>query len=139
VGSDRGTIERGSRHQVRIMATETTGVGTPETPTRTNAAAALRQVSAVLGEPLVAVIIGVEESRLEAWARGPRSPEDEAGRRLDVTLAVVRLLLEDEAPATIRAWFAGKNRMLGDRAPAVALADDAGAVVRAARAFSAYG
>jgi hypothetical protein len=121
------------------MATETTGIGTPRTSTRADVATAVRQVSAVLGGPLVAVIVGVEESRLDAWARGPLPPEDDARRRLDAALDVVGLLLQDEAPATIRAWFAGKNRMLGDRAPAVALADDPAAVKRAARAFSAYG
>ena len=52
------------------------------------------------------------------WARGLRSPHPDAERRLRDAYQVVGLLLEYDAPETVRAWFGGMNPHLDDQAPA---------------------
>lgn len=59
--------------------------------------------------------------------------------RLRDAIGVARQLLDLEADSTVRAWFVGKNPLLGDRAPALIVAEDPDAVRRAARHFLAYG
>lgn len=94
-----------------------------------------KQLAEVLGEPLTTVIAGA--SNLEAAQTETLSEGDI--QSLATAWDIVQLLREDEAADTIRAWFAGKNQLLGDRAPARVLREDPAAVMQAARAFSAYG
>jgi hypothetical protein len=49
------------------------------------------------------------------------------------------MLLDVEDEETVRAWFAGKNPILGDRAPAVVIAEDPEQVRYAARDLLAHG
>jgi hypothetical protein len=49
--------------------------------------------------------------------QSPRRPDLAAVRRLRDALDIGRSLLEAEAEETVRAWFAGKNPILDDRAP----------------------
>src|SRR5947209_8188049 len=94
----------------------------------------------VLGQRLTAVVAGVNDAKaVGQWARGLRAPHPDAERRLRDAYQVVGLLLEYDAPETIRAWFGGMNPHLADRAPALAVATEPEHVLQAARAFIANG
>lgn len=100
----------------------------------------VRSLQDVLGQRMVAVIAGVSDAKaVGKWARGERAPHPEAERRLRVAFQVVQLLLQKESGETIRAWFTGMNPDLGDRAPALVLAENPLHVIQAARALLAYG
>ena len=94
----------------------------------------------VLGQRLTAVVAGVNDAKaVGQWARGLRAPHPDAERRLRDAYQVVGLLLEYDAPETIRAWFGGMNPHLADRAPALAVATEPEYVLQAAQAFIANG
>ena len=102
-----------------------------------NAAAYLRRV---LGPRLTAIIAQVPNpDDIELWASGRQAPTPESARHLNVAYQVSKLLEPYETPETVQAWFVGMNPVLGDRAPALVVADDPDAVMQAARAFVAYG
>ena len=94
----------------------------------------------VLGQRLTAVVVGVNDAKaVGQWARGLRAPHPDAERRLRDAYQVVGLLLEYDAPETIRAWFGGINPHLGDQAPALVVATEPEHVLQAAQAFIASG
>ena len=94
----------------------------------------------VLGQRLTAVVAGVNDAKaVGRWARGARSPHPDAERRLRNAYQVVGVLLEYDAPETIRAWFGGMNPHLGDHAPAQVIATEPEQVLQAAQAFIAHG
>jgi hypothetical protein len=94
----------------------------------------------VLGQRMTAVVAGVNDAKaVGQWARGLRTPHPGAERRLRDTYQVVGLLLEYDAPETIRAWFGGMNPHLGDQAPALVIATEPERVLQAAQAFIANG
>jgi hypothetical protein len=94
----------------------------------------------VLGQRLVALIAGVSDAKaVGKWARGERSPHPDTALRLRHAYQVVQLLLEYESAETVRAWFLGMNPELGDRSPALVLADDPTSAMQAARVFLAHG
>jgi len=94
----------------------------------------------VLGQRLTAVVAGVNDAKaVGQWARGLRVPHPDAERRLRDAYQVVGLLLEYDAPETIRAWFGGMNPHLGDQAPALVVATEPEHVLQAAQAFIASG
>jgi hypothetical protein len=94
----------------------------------------------LLGQRFTAVIAGVSDAKAVAkWARGERTPRPDAEQRLRDAYYITGLLLQAEAPSTIRAWFSGMNPELDDRAPALVLGDDAPRVLQAARTFLAHG
>lgn len=98
------------------------------------------RLHAVLGPRLTAVVAGVNDAKaVGQWARGVRSPHQEAERRLRDAHQVVSLLMTYDAPPTIRAWFGGMNRNLGDQAPALLIACEPEHVLQAAQAFIANG
>jgi hypothetical protein len=70
---------------------------------------------------------------------GHRPLDRVAEARLRSALAIARWLLTVEAQDTIRSWFVGKNPILGDRAPAIVIAEDPEKVRRAARDLVAHG
>lgn len=108
--------------------------------TRLDVPTLVRSLQDVLGQRMVAVIAGVSDAKaVGKWARGERSPHPGTEQRLRVTFQVVQLLLQEEDAETVRAWFAGMNPDLGDRAPALVLAENPQHVLQAARAFLAYG
>jgi hypothetical protein len=99
-----------------------------------------RRLREVLGQRLIAVVAGVDDAEaVGQWARGLRAPHPEAERRLCDAYQVVGLLLEYDAPETVRAWFGGMNPHLDEQAPAQAIATDPLHVVHAAQAFIANG
>src|SRR4051794_25618688 len=108
--------------------------------TRASLPEIVREVEAVLGQRLTAVIAGVADAKaVGKWARGERSPRADAEQRLRDTYYVTTLLLQMETPSTVRAWFSGMNPELDDRAPALMLSEDPARVLQAARTFLAHG
>ena|SRR5712691_7733670 len=94
----------------------------------------------VLGQRLTAVVAGVDDAEaVGQWACGLRAPHPEAERRLRDAHQVAGLLLDYDAPQTVRAWFGGMNPHLDEQAPAQVIATDPEHVVRAAEAFIANG
>ena len=95
----------------------------------------------VLGQKLVAYLAGVADPRTVArWAEGERAPRSEAERRLRCAYQIFQLLLAEEAPHTVRAWFLGLNPQLDDESPAEGIRDGKyREVLVAAKAFLAGG
>jgi hypothetical protein len=94
----------------------------------------------VLGPRLTALTVGVTDAGdVVNWARGTSRPSALGERRLRAAFEVAELLMPVESPTAIRAWFLGMNPELGDRAPALVLADEPELVTQAARNFVATG
>jgi hypothetical protein len=94
----------------------------------------------VLGQRMTAVVAGINDAKaVGQWARGLRAPHPDAERRLRDTYQIVGLLLEYDAPETIRAWFGGMNPHLGDQAPSLVIGTEPERVLQAAQAFIANG
>lgn len=111
---------------------------------RTAIRAEVAEVAATLqelfGQKVTATIAGVHDARaVGKWARGERTPHPAVEQRLREALRIANLLLEEEPPAVVRTWFVGLNPNLGDRVPALVIADEPGEVMRAARSFLATG
>lgn len=106
-------------------------------PAGANLVADARQL---FGPRLVAVIAtGTWVSELPIAEAAWPPLGDEAEARLRSALGIAELLLEVEALDTVQAWFVGRNPMLGDRAPAIVVAEDPEKVRRAARDLVAHG
>ena len=95
----------------------------------------------VLGQKLVAHIAGVSDPRTVArWAAGERAPRAEYEQRLRCAYQTFQLLLAEESPHTVRAWFLGLNPQLDDQSPAQSIRDGQFRdVLVAAKAFLAGG
>ena len=95
----------------------------------------------VLGQKLVAYIAGVSDPRTVArWAEGERTPRSAHEQRLRCAYQIFQLLLAEEAPHTVRAWFLGLNPQLDDESPAESIRNDMyREVLVAAKAFLAGG
>src|SRR3954454_6385924 len=107
---------------------------------RANVAEVATVLQDLFGQKVSATIAGVQDSRaIGKWSRGERSPHPEAERRLRETLRIADVLLQEEPPEVVRAWFVGLNPILDDRPPALVIAEDPGQVMRAARSFLASG
>ncbi len=97
----------------------------------------------LLSRRLTAYIAGVDNGRTVArWASGEITEirQQDTEQRLRSAYEIALLLLDQDAPETVRAWFIGLNPQLGDVSPAEAIHDghlkDA---FGAARAFMAGG
>lgn len=78
----------------------------------------------LFGQRLVAFIAGVKDpKRVGQWAAGQSKPRPEAEEQLRSTFQIAQLLLSEEGPHTVRAWFIGMNPQLDDESPAEALRD----------------
>jgi hypothetical protein len=95
----------------------------------------------VLGQKLLAHIAGVADPRtVGRWATGERSPRHDHENRIRAAYQVFQLLLAEEAPQTVRAWFLGLNPQLDDQSPAECIRNDGFRdVFVAAKAFLAGG
>lgn len=93
----------------------------------------------LLGQKITALATGTSDPKaVGEWARGERVPRPETERRLREVYYIAGLLMQTEAPRTVKAWFIGSNPHLEDRAPALVIAeDDPARAVQAARAFLA--
>jgi len=94
-----------------------------------------------LGQKLVAYIADVSGPRTVArWVANERKPGAGAEERLSAAFYIFRLLSEVESSYVVRAWFAGRNPLLDDVAPATVIREgrmqDA---IAAARAFVSDG
>jgi hypothetical protein len=95
----------------------------------------------VLGQKLVAYIAGVADPRtVGRWAAGERTPRAGHEQRLRCAYQTFQLLLAEESPHTVRAWFLGLNPQLDDQSPAQSIRDGQFRdVLVAAKAFLAGG
>jgi hypothetical protein len=95
----------------------------------------------VLGQKLVAYIAGVSDPRtVGRWASGERAPRAENEQRVRHAYQIFQLLLAEEAPHTVRAWFVGLNPQLDDVSPAESIRNGMfREVLVAAKAFLAGG
>jgi hypothetical protein len=96
----------------------------------------------LFGQNLTALVCGLDNPKtVGKWAHG-QMPHASNLTRLRNAFQIATLLELAESRQTAQAWFMGLNPDLGDRAPALVLADDpddAPRVMRAARAFLAHG
>jgi len=100
-----------------------------------------RYLQEALGQKLVAYLANVNDNkRVGRWSQGDQAPRIEAERRLRAAFQIFHLLLSEESPHVIRAWFIGMNPQLDDDSPVQAIHDgrlkDA---LAAAKAFVAGG
>lgn len=100
-----------------------------------------RYLQEALGQKLVAYMADVNDPKgVGRWAQGTQAPRDDAERRLRAAFQIFHLLLAEDTPHVIRAWFIGMNPQLDDDSPAEAIHDgrlkDA---LEAAKAFVAGG
>ena len=98
-----------------------------------------QRLQELYGQKLTAVMCGIrDEKAVGKWARGERRPHPATEQRLRDAFWITELLMQREAPQTVRAWFMGINPNLDDRAPALALAEGrVTEVLQAAQAFLA--
>jgi hypothetical protein len=81
-----------------------------------------RYLQEVLGQKLAGYIAGVADAKaVGGWATGDRAPRAEAEQKLRSGYQIFRLLLTEESPHTVRAWFLGLNPQLNDESPATAI------------------
>lgn len=81
-----------------------------------------RYLQEAFGQKLVAYMADVNDpKRVGRWAQGTQSPRDDAERRLRAAFQIFHLLLSEESPHVIRAWFIGMNPQLDDDSPAEAI------------------
>lgn len=97
------------------------------------------QAREVFGDQLAEVILTHRPNKLIGLERAAATLSDEEFHPLADAVSIAIQLIPVEAPTTIQAWFVGRNRMLGDRAPALVVRDDPNAVRQAAEYFLAYG
>jgi hypothetical protein len=100
-----------------------------------------RYLQEALGQKLVAYMASVSDpKRVGRWAQGAGVPRDDAERRLRAAFQIFHLLLTEESPHVIRAWFIGMNPQLEDDAPAQAIREGRlKEALGAAKAFVAGG
>jgi hypothetical protein len=134
----------------RIAPTTETKVGTGSSESRRGASllahsvetrSAVPEIAAalqlLLGRELTALAAGIQSARtVGLWARGETEPHAATEERLRNAYRVVVLLREGgETERTVRAWFAGMNPHLDDRAPAQVIGENPTAVLAAAKDF----
>jgi len=98
----------------------------------------LGQAREIFGERLAKIIWREEVPSKSQFPSHTRSQWIGLSELRDA-VGIAERLLAVEAKPTVRAWFAGKNPLLDDRAPAIVVRTDPQAVRSAARHFLAYG
>lgn len=109
--------------------------------------ASVREVATLLHEVLsrrlTAYIAGVRDAKtVTRWVSGEIGDvrDYEAEQRLRTTYEIVQMLLLEESPRTVRAWFIGLDPLLDDVSPAEAIREGRlKEALSAARAFFAAG
>lgn len=109
--------------------------------TKTSAADVAAFLQETLGQKLVAHMVGVSNPKtVGKWAAGESAPRGGHEAALRSVHQISLLLLTEESPHTVRAWFMGLNPQLDDESPANAIADGRTAdTLIAAKAFLAGG
>lgn len=80
----------------------------------------------LLSRRLTAYVAGVDNGRTVArWASGEITEirQQDTEQRLRTAYEIALLLLSQDSPETVRAWFIGLNPQLGDVSPAEAIHD----------------
>jgi hypothetical protein len=102
-----------------------------------------RLLQEVLSRRLTAYIAGVRDAKtVSRWANGEVTDirDFTAEQKLRTAYEIVQLLLVDESPQTVRAWFIGLNPEIGDIPPAEAISEGRlKEALAAARAFMVGG
>jgi hypothetical protein len=83
-----------------------------------------RLLQEVLSRRLTAYIAGVRDAKtVTRWATGEVTEirDYETERRLRTAYEITQLLLAEESPQTVRAWFIGLNPQIDDTPPAEAI------------------
>ena len=97
----------------------------------------------VLSRRLTAYLAGVRDAKtVTRWVSGEITEirDYEAERRLRTAYEIAQILLIEESPRTVRAWFIGLDPYLDDVSPAEAILDGRlKEALAAARAFLATG
>jgi len=96
----------------------------------------------ILSRKLTAYIAGVKDAKtVTRWANGEVTEIRVAHeQRLRTAYEIVQLLLQFDAPQTVRAWFIGMNPQLDDASPAETIrGGQFKEAMGAARAFIASG
>jgi hypothetical protein len=98
----------------------------------------------LLGQQIAAVVAGISQPQLIGhWAHAQGVPPDAAERRLRAAFQAAWLIAQAESTGAARAWFLGKSPYLGNRSPALVIADDeeqgSDRALGAARAYLAHG
>lgn len=97
----------------------------------------------LLTRRLTAYVAGVDAGKtVSRWASGEVTDirDSEIEQRLRTAYQIALLLLSQDSPRTVRAWFIGLNPQLGDVSPAEAIhVGQLKAALSAARAFMAGG
>jgi hypothetical protein len=100
------------------------------------------ELQGLLTRRLTAVLAAVKDGKtVTRWATGETLDiRYESEQRLRAAYEIMRLLLQFDAPETVRAWFVGLNPELNDISPVEALrAGQLREALSAARAFIASG
>jgi hypothetical protein len=74
----------------------------------------------ILGRALIAHFTEVDPRTVGRWTQGT-SPRSDAEDRIRVAYQAAQLLLTQDGPHTVRAWFIGLNPQLDDTSPIEAL------------------
>jgi hypothetical protein len=114
---------------------------------RNASTASVRDVAALLQEVLsrrlTAYLAGVRDAKtVTRWATGEVTEvrDIETERRLRTAYEITQLLLTEESPQTVRAWFIGLNPQIDDTSPAEAINEGRlKEALLAARSFLANG
>ncbi len=97
----------------------------------------------ILSRRLTAYIAGVQDGKtVSRWSTGEVSEirDHEVEQRLRVAYEISTLLLTQDSPQTVKAWFIGLNPQLDDTSPAEAIREGSlKQALSAARAFSVGG
>lgn len=100
----------------------------------------LAALDAKLGSKLVAHLVDRSPSTVSRWRTGKTTLDETALVPLRVSYQIFKLLENEEADPTIRAWFMGSNPQLDDLSPVEAIRDGLNReALAAARAFLAGG
>lgn len=125
-------------------------VATAEAITQLHRQAVTASVSEVAGllqellsRRLTTYIAGVQDGKtVNRWTSGEVTEirDHETEQRLRTAYEIAQLLLADDSPRTVRAWFIGLDPHLGDTSPAEAIREGRlQDVLAAARAFRVGG
>jgi hypothetical protein len=99
-----------------------------------------RFLQELTGQRVTALMVGIANPKaVGQWARNERMPHNASMQHLRDAYQVARLLCESAPPQVVQNWLMGMNPYLDGEAPALQIARQPQAVLRAARAFVTVG
>src|SRR5205807_1114321 len=110
LGGDYAAIAVVRRSRGMALAAEERSAAAYRRATQARIAEIASYLQELLGQRLTALIAGVHDPKaVGKWARGERQPQQGAEVRLRAAFQIAELLIQAEAPQTVRAWFLGMN------------------------------